>query len=146
MQTTSPERSRGFTLIEVMIALVIVALSLSMTGAAISGYFNNASILRDRTYASWIAQNKIVEIRLAGVVPEIGVTSGDIEYANRPWEWEARVNETGVENLLRIDVDVTIPGDDDPVWTTTGFVGEPVLPGQSNRAWMTRTRDRGDER
>ena len=129
-----------------MIALVIVALSLTMTVTAISGYLNNANILRDRTYASWIAKNKIVEIRLAGVVPEVGVTSGDIEYANRFWDWEARINETGVENLLRIDVDITIEGDDQPVWTPTGFVGEPVAPGQSNRAWTTRMRNRGDER
>ena len=146
MRATYRNRSSGFTLLEVMIALIIVALSLTMTMTAISGYLNNANILRDRTYASWIAQNRIVEIRLSGVVPEVGVTSGDIEYANRIWDWEARINETGVVNLLRIDVDIMVEGSDEPVWTTTGFVGEPVPFGQANRAWSTRMRGRGDDR
>ena len=143
MRIFSRRSNRGFTILEVMIALAIISLSLTIVAISMGGYFSNANALRDRTYASWIAQNKIVEIRLAGVVPDVGISSGDVEYANVIWDWEARVSETGVENLYRIDVDISHAGGDDPVWTTTGFVGEPVVPGQANRAWMTRVRDRG---
>ena len=122
MPITRLNYSRGFTLLEVMIALVIVALSLTMAVTAISGYLNNANTLRDRTYASWIAQNKIVEIRLAGRNSrDRRRAAAKSSMQTAFWDWEARINETGVENLLRIDVDVTIEGDDDPVWTTTGF-------------------------
>jgi len=129
-------RERGFTLIEVMIALVIIAISLAGMAVTMGGMLDNAAVLRERTYASWIAQNKIVEMRLANTIPETGTTSGEVEYANTFWEWRAEVSETGVENLFRIDVEVSFPGAEASIRKVTGFVGEPIAPGQSNRAWM----------
>ena len=55
--------SRGFTLVEVMVALAIVALSLTAMAASMNTMIDNASTMRERTYASWIAQNKIAELR-----------------------------------------------------------------------------------
>ncbi len=138
MQTRSSDcrRAKGFTLIEVMIALVIISISLTGMAVTMGRMLDNATVLRERTYASWIAQNRIVEMRLAGTVPETGTTSGEVEYANTFWEWRAEVSETGVENLYRIDVVVSFPGAEGSIRTVTGFVGEPIAPGQSNRAWM----------
>lgn len=127
----------GFTLVEVMVALVVVALALTGMSVTMGGMLNNATTLRERTYASWIAQNKIVEYRLANEIPETGTSSGEIEYANALWEWEADVQETGVENLLRIDVSVGFSGSNEFVRVVTGFIGEPIVPGQSNRAWSS---------
>ena len=93
---------------------------------------SNASTLRDRTYASWIAQNKIIELRTTGEFPKQGETSGEIEYANNEWAWRAVVAETGVENLLRVDVDITRPGDENTIKSVTGFIGEPIQPGSAN--------------
>lgn len=135
--TCPRHRDAGFTLIEVMVSLVIVAISLTAIAVTMGGMLNTATTLRDRTYASWIAQNKIVEIRAAGTVPDVGETSGEEDYANSEWEWRAVIAETGVEDLLRIDVSVSHPGADSPIRTVTGFVGEPVVPGQSNRTWVS---------
>ncbi len=137
----------GFTLIEVMIALVIIAISLTGMAVTMGGMLDNATAVRERTYASWIAQNKIVEIRLANVLPEIGTTSGEIEYANTFWEWRAVVSDTGLENLFRVDVAVSRPDSDDSIRTVSGFVGEPIVPGQSNQAWLQLApkRDGGNE-
>ncbi len=129
-------RDKGFTLIEVLVSLVIVSISLTGMAVTMGTMLNNATALRERTYASWIAQNRIVELRLANEVPKTGTTSGEVEFANAFWEWRAEVSETGVENLFRIDVEVSFPGADNPIRKVTGFVGEPVIPGQSNRAWM----------
>ena len=129
-------RSGGFTLIEVMVALAIVALSLTGMAVTMGGMLNNATVMRERTYASWIAQNKIVEFRLANVIPETNVTSGEIEYANTFWDWRAEVSETGIENLFRVDVEIFRAGTDDSIRVVSGFVGEPIVPGQSNEAWM----------
>lgn len=129
-------RNKGFTLIEVLVSLVIVSISLTGMAVTMGSMLNNATVLRERTYASWIAQNRIVELRLANEVPETGTTSGEVEYANAFWEWRAEVSETGVENLFRIDVEVSFPGADNPIRKVTGFVGEPIIPGQSNRVWM----------
>jgi general secretion pathway protein I len=139
--------SRGFTLMEVLIALTIVAIALSSMSVAMGGFLSTATTLRERTYASWIAQNKIVEYRLANEVPETGTTSGEVDFANSTWEWEANVQETGVENLLRIDVSVGFAGSNAVIRSVTGFIGEPVVPGQSNRAWAAGGADeQGDTR
>ena len=139
-------RRSGFTILEVMVALAIIALALTAVGAKMNHMIDTANAMRDRTFASWIAQNRITEIRLAGQIPEATTTSGEVEFAGVEWEWRAEVYETGIENLMRVEVSVSFLGDDDPVRTVTGFVGAPVAPGQSNRIWMTSPAQRGDER
>ena len=126
---------RGFTLIEVMVALTIVAFSLTAVAASMNQMIESANAMRDRTYASWVAQNKIAEMRLAGVVPEVSTTSGELDYANTNWEWEAVVSETGIENFMRVDVSVSHVGTGYVVRTVTGFIGEPVPPGSAAALW-----------
>lgn len=125
-------KSRGFTLLEVMVALIIVALSLTALTASMNQMIDAANTMRERTFASWIAQNKIAEIRLANVLPEVSTTSGDIEFGNAEWEWEAVVSKTDIENFLRIDVAVSQYGSDYVILTVTGFIGEPVQVGARN--------------
>jgi general secretion pathway protein I len=136
----------GFTLIEVMVALAIAALSLTGVAAAISQMVDSASSMRERTYASWIAQNKIAELRLANVEPEVSENSGELEYAGQSWSWRTTISETGVEHLFRVDVAVSRGDSEDVVREVTGFIGEPGIPGQSNLAWTRSTPLEGEER
>lgn len=129
-------RSRGFTLIEVMVALTIVALSLTAVAASMNQMIDAANAMRERTYASWIAQNKITEMRLANTVPEVSTTSGDVEYTNSTWSWRAVVSETGIENFMRVDVSITHAESDYVIRTVTGFIGEPVAVGSSSQIWQ----------
>ena len=140
-----PRRVVGFTLIEVMVALVIVSLALAGVAASMGQMIDTANTMRDRTFASWIAQNKIAEMRIAGVLPEVGESSGEVDYANTTWAWTATVSETGVENLMKVDVTVSYAGYDDTVRKVTGFIGEPVAPGQSNLAWDAGQPNRGQQ-
>jgi general secretion pathway protein I len=140
----SARHLRGFTLLEVMVALVIISLALAGVAGSMGQMIDTANTMRDRTYASWIAQNKITELRLSGILPEVGETSGEEDYANTTWIWSAEVSETGIENLMKVDVSVFYPGDDQPVRLVTGFVGEPVAPGQSNRVWNSGQPDSGE--
>jgi general secretion pathway protein I len=128
----------GFTLIEVLVALAIVSFALSAMAGTMVQMLNAASTMRDRTYASWIAHNKITEMRLRNVLPEVSASSGELTYAGVEWAWRAVVSETGVENLYRVDVTVSFPGQEPLMRPVTGFIGEPVQPGQSNRAWTQR--------
>jgi general secretion pathway protein I len=118
-----------------MVALAIIALSLTAVAAKMARMIDTSNSMQERTFASWIAQNKITELRLANVIPEVTTTSGDLEYANRTWRWRAVVSETGIENLYRVDVEVTSGDSNAVIRKVTGFIGEPVIPGQSNRAW-----------
>jgi len=126
---------RGFTLIEVMVSLAIVALSLTAVAASMNQMIDAANTMRDRTYASWIAQNKITEMRLANTIPEVSTASGELEYGRTQWAWRAVVSETGVDNFMRVDVTITQVDSDYEIRTVTGFIGEPVIPGRGNAEW-----------
>ena len=64
-----------------MVALAIVAFSLTTVAASMGQMIDTANAMRERTYASWIAQNKIAEMRLANIIPEVTSTSGEVDYA-----------------------------------------------------------------
>lgn len=131
-------KNGGFTLIEVLVALAIVSFALAAMAGTMVQMLNAANTMRDRTYASWIANNKITEMRLSNVLPEVSASSGEVTYAGIEWAWRAVVSETGVENLYRVDVSISFPGQESLMRPVTGFIGEPVAPGQSNRSWTQR--------
>ena len=140
-----PRGARGFTLVEVMVALAIAALSLGAVAASISQMVESATGMEQRTYASWIAQNRIAELRLANVTPEVSEDSDEVEFAGRQWAWHSTVSETEVEHLYRVDVEVSLAGSEDVIRTVTGFIGEPGIPGQANIAWSAATLASGEE-
>src|SRR5262245_49069037 len=74
-------RARGFTLIEVMAALVIVSLGMLAVIQAVSETANNGAYLRDKSVAHWVAMNRITELRLAAQPPTVGESSGEVEMA-----------------------------------------------------------------
>jgi len=135
----------GFTIVEVMVALAIVAFSLTAIAASMGQMIDTSNGMRDRTYASWIAQNKIAEMRLSNVTPEVTATSGEIEFAVTEWAWRAVVSETGVASLYRVDVTVSYPGSDSGIRTVTGFIGEPGVPGRGSNAWFIRIGNPGNQ-
>lgn len=139
-------RRKGFTLLEVLVALAITSLAAVMIAGEFSQMLDNSVSMRERTYASWIAQNKITELRLANQLPEVSTSSGDVQFANETWYWRAEISESGVENLFRVNVSVYYPDEDSKVRDVNGFIGEPVIPGQANRAWGQGSENAGSRR
>ena len=118
-------RSRGFTLVEVVVALAIVAIGMLAVFKTIGDTVNNVSELRDRSFATWIADNHITEIRVSGEMPSVEETAGELEFAGRRWHWLTKVSQTQVEGLRRIDVSVRRDGDAENASLAhlAGFVG-----------------------
>jgi type II secretion system protein I len=87
---------RGFTLIEVLVALVIVAVGMAAVLSALSSSANTLSFLRDETFAQWVALNKIATIRISGQQPATGTSDGDTDFAGRSWHWRQEVVTTEV--------------------------------------------------
>jgi general secretion pathway protein I len=128
MRANSRSYARGFTLLEVLAALVII--SLGMLGAieAISQTASNASRTRDRTIAHWVGMNRLTAVRLQPNAPKIDKTSDEVEMAGRKWRWTMEVTETPVKSLRRIDIRVAEAeaDEDSTVASVTGFYGSAI--------------------
>jgi general secretion pathway protein I len=98
--------SRGFTLLEVLVALVIVAFGMGALMATLTSAADSVGHLRDKSFAAWIALNRISELRLASRAPSVGKTSGELEYAGARWRWNQEVTRMGIGSALRIEVAV----------------------------------------
>ncbi len=118
----------GFTLLEVLVALAILAITLGALIKASGSYASNASYLKEKTLAQWIAQNKATEYQLNNRFPPIGSREGDINYALQEWRWRIKVSKTDDRRLRRLDIDVILAGGEfkQPRASLVAFVGEPL--------------------
>lgn len=129
--------SPGFTLIEVLAALVIVALGMLGAIEAVNQSTRNATYLREKTLAHWIAMNLVTEQRLRAE-PPAGEQSGELDFAGERWHWTLRVKQTAVQTMTRMDVAVrraTSP-DGTSLASVSGFYGTAIgAAGGSAIAW-----------
>lgn len=117
---------RGFTLLEVLVALAVIAFALAAAASAVSGSAHNASGLQQRTYAHWVAMNKMTELHVEKKWPAIRTTKGSTLMARHEWFWSVKVSKTPNNFIRRVDVRVRTEEDDkSPLVTLTGFVGQP---------------------
>jgi general secretion pathway protein I len=102
---------RGFTLLEVLVALAVLAIAMA---ALIKGGADNAraaAYLRDKTLAQWVAMNVVAEQRLAAAWPAPGKQRGSEEMARHEWYWELTVAETFDDDIRRLEVAVRATDD-----------------------------------
>lgn len=122
-------RQRGFTLIEVLVALAILAFAMPTLFFAISSFTNKAIHYQDKTYAQWVALDKVAEMRLQTTWPAAGKSEGESDMADQSWHWEMEVKNTPDKDVRKLIVKVrpASNGDDTP-WTSeiTAFLGRPL--------------------
>lgn len=119
--------SRGFTLIEILIALTVLAVAMGAIIKAATDYTGGLSHLRDRTMATWVARNVLNEFQLQDEWPSVGERKGNQEMGHFEWRWLARISLTDEPELRRLDVEVLRPDDDpdSPVSVLSGFLRKP---------------------
>ena len=105
-------RLAGFTLLEVMIALLVIAIGLGAVINTTSESGWKASILKQRTIAGWVAQNEIARYRAKRTWSGRSNIKGTTRMANAEWEWRMQISETDDPSLRRIDVDVYLRNED----------------------------------
>ncbi|MDZ7923532.1 MAG: type II secretion system minor pseudopilin GspI [Marinagarivorans sp.] len=117
-------RATGFTLLEVMVALLIIGLALPALMGRMASMAGTVGYNRELTIAHWVAENKVQEIelteRLQNIVPK-GRQAGDIEMAGIIWDWsvEAEEQKDDFRGTLKIYVRVGPQGQEPMVELVT---------------------------
>jgi general secretion pathway protein I len=97
---------RGFTLIEVLVALFIVALGMVAMFKALSGAADNAIQMRERTFAAWVGFNQLATERLTAGSSVTGTQEHDVEFAGASWHWLQTVEDLQLPGVKRITIQV----------------------------------------
>lgn len=95
--------ARGFTLIEVLVALTIVAITLGAGIKAAGALTNNAGRLADVSMAEWCADNQLAELRLSRQFPGVGDQDFSCEQLGRSFKAHLLVRPTPNPNFRRTD-------------------------------------------
>ncbi len=102
-------RSHGFTLIEMLVAVAVLAIAMAAILSGMARYADNASHLRERTFGLWVAHNRLAEFELQKTWPDVGKADGTVEMGGFKWKWKAEIKKTQDDNLRRIDLVVLSP-------------------------------------
>lgn len=111
----------GFTLLEVLIALVVVALALLALTRTAGGQVSSFDALRERSLAGWVAANVLSETRITTPFPPVGTRDGRTRMANREWRWSLEVKATDDPDMRRLDVRVFAGDAQQPSASMSGF-------------------------
>ena len=120
-------RERGFTLVEVMVALAIVAITLPALLMALYQQVDDAGYLRDKTQAEMIAVNKLAEMRLVVASTRklnTGKDSGVATFVDREWYWWLETKTTPVNNFFRVEIRVALNEErrEQPLYLLSAFM------------------------
>jgi general secretion pathway protein I len=99
-------RTAGFTLIEVLVALGIVAIALTAGLKATAALGRNAQRQSDVMLAQICAENELIKLRLARQLPGVGDSSSNCEQAGETFQIQTTVRPTPNPNFLRVDARV----------------------------------------
>lgn len=119
-------RSEGFTLIEVLVALAVLAIALSAVLRAVGSAVDTAIALRDHTEAMWVAQNRIAIHQIRRDWLPVSLHNGTETEGRRRWQWQETIEGTPLPGFRRVNVRVRAPRSAHVLAHLVGFIRKPT--------------------
>ncbi len=98
--------SKGFTLVEVLVALAILAIALAAGVRATSAVVDGTGVLQEHQLAGWVAQNRLAEMVAKGEFPDIGTAEGKESQYGREFTWQQTTSGTPNKKFRRVELKV----------------------------------------
>jgi len=119
-----PERVRGFTLLETLVALAIIAISLAAVTKLAYQLTADTSAVFDRTLALLVAENQLTRLEL-GLGGDQGASSGEQTQLNASWRYRVQRTSTPDPAIERVTVTVSLAEDDHPLLSLSTYLAKP---------------------
>jgi len=111
----------GFTLVEVLVALAILAVALAAGFRSVAQSAETATALKSRTLALWVAQNRLAAAQLEAPAPAVGERSGSETQAGATFSWHATIS--GTPNPAFHKIEISVADASAPDYTLTRLIG-----------------------
>jgi len=122
------KKQAGFTLIEVLVAMTIIAVGVSALVSAAGSSVWRAEYLREREFGRWVASNVLTEMQVVPAWPDVGTKNTEVQMGNFQWYVRTRTQAVADADLRRLDIEVRRDKDAESyVYVVTGFVGNPEI-------------------
>lgn len=126
-------RVKGFTLIEVMVALSIFGLAALAALQAASSHLTSLSDLQSKTFAQYVASNRLAEVSLTKTWPIKDNQKGTAQQAGTTWHWQQQVAETVTPNVVAVTVTVSKTENGREHYRLTRYLRKPDSAGKGGR-------------
>jgi len=125
LYTNTNKLTKGFTLIEVMLAMAVFAIAGIALLSTASNNAQNMGYLEDKMFADWVASNQLVAVSLEKKWPPKNNAKGEVELAGRHWFWQQKVVKTTDKNMRSIVIEVRLTEDEKlPLASFTTYVAK----------------------
>jgi len=122
---TNRPQNTGFTLIEVLVALAIIAIAFLAVVKSAGQNIGHAAYLKEKTLAHWVAMNRVTEMQVSDEFPDRGESWDTATMANREWQLKTEVDDTADKDMHRITLSVHPDRDQPALVSLTTYLGRP---------------------
>lgn len=126
-------RRSGFTLIEMLLALAVFAYAASSILAVLGQTAKNLSEIETMTFASWVANDRLMELQVDTTWPPKDKEKGERELAGQKWFWQQKVEKTESPELRKVEVEIRAEqASQSSIYTLSTFVTKQKVKANAN--------------